>query len=189
MKELFQHIERFVTLSDADKEAMTSLLILRDVKKKEMLLKEDKVCTANYFVVKGCLRMYYVNNKGIDHIVQFGLDNWWLTDYVSYSVGKPSQFFIQAIEATEVIVWEKAKEEELFVKVPTLERYFRIILQRSAAASQQRFKYLDDFSGEERYHHFANSFPEFVQRVPQYMLASYLGFTPEFLSKIRAGKV
>lgn len=188
MKELFLHIERFVALSDADKEIMAALLTARDVKKKDMLLTEGKVCTANYFVVKGCLRMYYVNNKGVDHIVQFGIDNWWLSDYVSYSMAKPSQFFIQAVEATEVIVWEKAKEEELLTKVPALERYFRILMQRAVAAAQQRFKYMDDFTGEERYHHFSKSFPEFVQRVPQYMLASYLGFTPEFLSKIRAGK-
>lgn len=189
MKELILHMERFIRLSDADKEILTGSLTMLDVKKKDWLLQEGKLCNAQYFVVEGCLRMYYVNNKGIEHIVQFAIDNWWLTDQVGYQNGKPSQFFIQAVQPSTLIVWDKSKEETLYQQIPALERYFRKILQRAAAASQQRFKYLDDFNGEERYHHFNKSFPEFVQRVPQYMLASYLGFTPEFLSKIRAGKV
>lgn len=188
MTELFSHIERFITLSNTDKDFLSASLTSGVIKKKEFLLREGKTCTNNYFIVQGCARLYYVNEKGVEHIVQFGIDSWWLTDHVSYQGHTPSQFYIQAVEPTRVIYWDKEREEERFKKVPQLERYFRLILQRAIAASQQRFKYLDDFSGEERYWHFVNSFPDFVQRIPQYMLASYLGFTPEFLSKIRAGK-
>jgi CRP/FNR family transcriptional regulator, anaerobic regulatory protein len=188
MTELFRHMERFINLSGADKNFLSSSLSCSEIKKKEFLLKEGKTCTTNYFIAKGCVRMYYVNDKGVEHIVQFGIDNWWITDYVSYQSQSPSQFYIQAVEATSIICWDKEKEEERYKKLPQLERYFRLILQRAVAAAQQRFKYLDDFTGEERYKHFASSFPDFIQRVPQYMLASYLGFTPEFLSKIRAGK-
>lgn len=189
MTELFQHMERFITLNEEDKNILSSILMHSELKKKEVLLKEGKTCNTNYFIVKGCMRLYYINDKGVEQIVQFGIDNWWLTDYISYLSHKPSQFYIQTVEATTLICWHRDKEEELYLKIPALERYFRLILQRSVAASQQRLKYLYDFTGEERYHHFNNSFPEFVQRIPQYMLASYLGFTPEFLSKIRAGKV
>lgn len=189
MDALFHHIARFArTLKAEDKKLLASVLGERELKKKEYLLKEGRIGTANYFIVKGCCRMYYINDKGVEQIVQFGIDNWWITDYVSYETGKPSQFYIQAVEPSSVIVWDKRKEEELFLHIPALERYFRVILQRMHAAAQQRTKYFSDFTGEERYRHFSSSFPDFVQRVPQYMLASYLGFTPEFLSKIRAGK-
>lgn len=188
MDALFRHIARFARLEAADKELLASSLRERTVKKKEYLLKEGQVCTANYFIVKGCFRMYYVNDKGVDQIIQFGIDNWWITDYMSYETAKPSLFYIQAVEASELLVWDKSVEESLLQQIPALERYFRLILQRTVAAGQQRSKYNSDFSGEERYRHFQDNFPEFIQRVPQYMLASYLGFTPEFLSKIRAGK-
>jgi CRP-like cAMP-binding protein len=188
MDDLFRHIARFARLGAADQELLSATLKERTLKKKEYLLKEGQVCTANYFILKGCFRMYYVNNKGVDQIVQFGIDSWWITDYMSYLTATPSLFCIQAVEPSRVLVWRRQDEDSLLQQIPALERYFRLILQRTVAAAQQRSKYDTDFSGEERYHHFLSHFPEFVQRVPQYMLASYLGFTPEFLSKIRAGK-
>lgn len=188
MEPLFRHIDRFARLSNEDKACLSAALLKREVKRKEYLLREGGYCKANYFIVNGCFRMYFVDGKGVDQIVQFGIDNWWITDYVSYGTGRPSQFHIQAVEAATVIVWDQHEEERLFREVPVMERYFRQVLQRTVAAAQQRARYFSDFSGEERYRHFFNAFPEFVQRVPQYMLASYLGFTPEFLSKIRAGK-
>lgn len=188
MTELFSHIARFVQLTAAEEEQLAAVLRTRTVRKKEFLLKEGQTCTANYFILQGCFRMYYINDKGVEQIVQFGIDNWWLTDYISYEGRKPSQFYIQAVEPSEIIVWNRQDEDTLLAQVPKMERYFRLLLQRNVAADQQRKRYMTEFSGEERYHHFQSSFPAFVQRVPQYMLASYLGFTPEFLSKIRAGK-
>ena len=117
------------------------------------------------------------------------MENWWITDFMSFDQQSSSHFFIQSIENTELVSITHSELELLLKKVPQLERYFRLVVQRSYAASQLRIKYLFSQSGEERYHHFNSSFPEFVQRVPQYMLSSYLGFTPEFLSKIRAGKL
>jgi CRP-like cAMP-binding protein len=153
-----------------------------------VILAQGQICTANYFIVKGCFRMYLNTLDGTEQIIQFGIDNWWITDYTSLDSGKPSLFNIQALEKSSVVVVDKRVQEELFEKIPKLERYFRIILQRAYAASLTRIHYIFNLSGEERYHHFHRLFPEFVQRVPQYMLASYLGFTPEFLSKIRAKK-
>lgn len=188
METLFRHIDRFVKLQEEERELLSSSLKVMEVKKKTCLLKEGQVCRTNYFIAKGCMRMYYVNDKGVEQIVQFGIDNWWLTDLVSYSSQAPSQFYIRSVEPCSLILWERQQEEQLLEKVPALERYFRLVYQRSAAAAQQRSRYFSDFTGEERYHHFQRSFPEFVQRIPQYMLASFLGFTPEFMSKIRATK-
>jgi CRP-like cAMP-binding protein len=183
---LFAHIAQYVSLSEAEANLLQTFLSLRTVARKEHLLAEGQVCTANYFVLRGCLRTYLVNEKGTEQTIQFGIENWWLTDYASLDNHLPSQFYIQAVENTEVVVLERRVQEELFRQLPQLERYFRVLLQKSAAAALFRMKYLYTLSGEARYHHFNDRFPGFVQRIPQYMLASYLGFTPEFLSKIRA---
>lgn len=185
---LVQHINKYTPLSDAETDLLLPYLKLKELDKKEFLFREGQICPANYFVVKGCMRLYFVNEKGIDQIIQFGIDNWWITDYNSMDWQRPSIFHLQAVEPTTVIAIDKRILEELLERIPKLERYFRLLLQKANGAYQQRFKYIYDLSGEERYHHFANAFPDFVQRVPQYMLASYLGFTPEFLSKIRAKK-
>ena len=155
------------------------------VKKKAYLVTEGQICRSNYFVEQGCLRMYYINDKGNEQITQFALENWWLSDYMSFSMQSKAQFYIQAVENSEIIAISYDSQEELFEKLPQLERYFRMMMQRAYAASQMRFKYFYDYSKEENYRQFVALFPEFVQRIPQYMLASYLGLTPEYLSELR----
>lgn len=189
MQRLAEHIKKFIPLTEEEQQVLFSYLRYQDVKRKEHLLRQGQICSANYFVLKGCLRMYYINDNGTEQIVHFGIDNWWITDYDSLDKRIPSQYFIQAVEHAEIAVLDRQVQDELFARIPALERYFRLVLQRAYTAAQQRIRYIFDYSGEERYLHFSRSFPEFMQRVPQYMLASYLGFTPEFLSKIRAKKI
>lgn len=186
---LLTHIQKYVPLNEEEQLLVASQFTQQMYKKKSFLLKEEQVCHALYFVDKGCLRNFFLTDKGVEHTTQFALENWWLTDFLAFEQEAPSNFFVQAVENSSVYSITKIKQDELLMKLPKLERYFRLILQRAYGAYQLRIKYLYSQSGEERYHHFNNLFPEFVQRVPQYMLASYLGFTPEFLSKIRAGKV
>lgn len=185
---LLSHIRNYFTLDETEAEAIASLVHQEEVPKKATLLKEGQVCQAMYFVETGLLRSFYVNEKGVEQTCQFALENWWLTDYLSLDLKVPTHFHIQAVEHCSLSVLTKSNMDALLHRVPKLERYFRLIAQRHAGAQQVRIRYLFSQSGEERYHHFNNMFPEFVQRIPQYMLASYLGFTPEFLSKIRAGK-
>jgi len=187
--ELLAHIKRFVSLTPEEEKIVKGYVHTQDVKYKELVLKSGQVCDAYYFVVKGVLRMYTLTDNGTEHIVQFAIDNWWMSDYTSFDTQKPSLFSIQALEPTTVIVIDKKVQEIIFQEVPKLERYFRLIFQRAYTATLMRVHFIFSSSGEARYHHFNNSFPEFVQRIPQYMLASYLGFTPEFLSKIRAKKI
>lgn len=186
---IYNHINKFVDLSDDEQEILASLLKSSSFKKKAFLLTHGQICKANYFVVKGCLRLYFIDIKGAEQTTQFAIENWWISDLTSLLFQKPSDFYIQAAEETEVIAIEHRDYEELFKKIPELERYFRLIYQKLHQASQIRIKYLYSQTAEERYVNFNKMFPEFVQRVPQYMLASYLGFTPEFLSKIRAKKL
>ena len=185
---LFHHIDKFSKLSEQDQKVLATLLRLASYKKKAFLHQAGTVCRENYFVVKGCLRLYFIDIKGVEQTTQFAIENWWISDLTSFISQKTSDFYIQAAEQTEVIVVERRNYDELFEKLPKLERYFRLIYQKLHQASQVRIKYLYSQSAEERYVNFNRMFPDFVQRVPQYMLASYLGFTPEFLSKIRAKK-
>jgi CRP-like cAMP-binding protein len=185
---LFTHINRFTHLSGEEELTLSQLLKTVGVKKKAYLLEQGQICRANYFVVKGCLRLFFIDIKGAEQTIQFAIENWWITDHTSFQFQQSSQFFIQAAENTEVIAIEHHLQEEIFNKIPKLERYFRLVLQKAHQASQIRIKYLYSQTAEERYHHFNKLFPDFVQRIPQKMLASYLGFTPEFLSKIRAKK-
>ena len=182
---LIAHINKFAGLDDAEAEQVRSAVNVVSVHKKEWILKPDEICRNNYFVSKGCMRLYFINRNGQEQIMQFGLENWWITDYSSFETGKPSHYYIQAVEDSELISLNKKVMEELLLQVPKMERYFRIIFQKVHTASTRRFEYIRDQSDEERYREFVASFPAFVRRIPQYMLASYLGFTPQFLSKIR----
>lgn len=186
--ELLAHINRFVNLNDAEQELINAYLQIGSFKKKSFLLRAGDTCRANYFVVKGCIRLYFIDIKGAEQTTQFAIENWWISDLTSFMFQKPTDFYIQAAEDTEVVFFDHKHFEELLEKIPKLEKYYRLIYQKLHQASQIRIKYLYSQTAVERYVNFNKSFPEFVQRVPQYMLASYLGFTPEFLSKIRAKK-
>ncbi|MBB6112679.1 CRP-like cAMP-binding protein [Mucilaginibacter lappiensis] len=186
---LTTHIKKFIELHDTDVELINSVVSVKQVKKKAFLLQPDQVCRELYYVSKGCLRLYFINKKLNEQITQFAIENWWMSEYGSLESNKISNYYIQAVENSEVISISKLKLEELFEKVPRLERYFRIVQQRAFTASQKRIEYIYSMSDEERYRHFSSLFPDFIQRIPQYMLASYLGFTPQFMSKIRAKKV
>lgn len=186
---LKKHIRKFVSISDADYDAIISYFKIIDVRKKQNLLLEGNICHANYFVVKGCLRLFFINEKGVEQTVQFALENWWLADYTSFSSQKPSDYYIQAIEKSEVLAIDFLSQEKMLKEFPQMDRYFRFIHQRAHAAYQFRIRSLYSASREELYHQFNKLYPQFVQRIPQYLLASYLGFTPEYLSEIRNRRI
>jgi CRP/FNR family transcriptional regulator len=186
---LIEHIRKFIDLDESEAGIVALYFEQQSFKKKSLLLEEGQICTTQYFILKGCLRLYIINEKGNEQTLQFGIENWWITDYMSLQNQKPTSFYIQTVENSEVLAIDKNKLDDLLARLPKMERYFRLILQKSFAASQMRIKYLYTQSAEERYHFFNSVQPEFVQRIPQYMLASYLDFSAEFLSKIRAGKV
>jgi len=186
---LSTHIDRMLGSSFRGIGEIEQFFVPLELKKKENLLVEGKICQANYFVVQGCLRMFFVNEKGVEQTVQFALENWWLSDYTSFSSGSPSGFYIQAVEKTRVLSLTHNAQEELLKQHPQLERYFRLVHQRAHAAAQFRIKGLYGNSREVLYHQFVQRYPEFVQRIPQYLLASFLGITPEYLSEVRGRAV
>lgn len=185
---LKQHIEKYIGINEQDYEGIFKFFDVIHIKKKENLLAEGKICRANYFVVKGCLRLYFIKENGAEQTIQFAIENWWLADYTSFEKQQPSGFYLQAVENTDVLAITYQCQEEMLQQFPIMERYFRLMHQRANAAGQFRIKGLYGQSREELYRQFNKRYPEFVQRIPQYLLASFLGFTPEYLSELRSRK-
>ena len=182
---LICHIRKYVELNESEIPILYKHIKQIHVEKKDFLLEEGQICKSNYFVEKGCLRMFYINNKAEEQTFQFALENWWMTDFFSFIDQTPSEYYIQAIEKSEILFIDKHTQDELLCELPQLERYFRNVSQRVSAANQLRLKNIYELSKEEMFHNFNSSFPEFVQRVPQYMLASYLGISAEYVSRLR----
>ncbi len=184
-EKLYSHLKKFVKIKKSDFSEILSYFKKKTVKKKEILMNEGQQCKSNYFVVSGCLHMFFTTEKGVEQTIQFGLENWWLTDSLSFFNQSSTAYNIQAVEDSEILILDYEKQQELFFKFPVVEKYFRIIYQIAYGAAIQRTKYIFSCSKEEIYFNFKDEFPEFVNRVPQYLLASFLGLTPEYVSKLR----
>lgn len=182
---LKDHIEKFAQISDEEFEEIKKFFDTKDVAKKENLLEEGQICKHHYFVLKGLLRKFFINEKGTEQTTEFAIETWWLTDNFAYENKIPSDFYIQAVEQSTILYISQDNQQKLLTAFPIMERYFRFVYQRAYAAAQRRIQYLFTFSKEEFYFQAVRNHPEFVQRVPQYLIASYLGFTPEYLSEIR----
>jgi CRP/FNR family transcriptional regulator, anaerobic regulatory protein len=187
-KNIIQHIRKHIDLHDSEVAVFNKYVETDQLKKKEILHPESKICNSLYFVEKGCLRIYFINKKGAEQITQFALEGWWISDYQSFNTYAPSDYSIQAIEDSTIVSIDKQNLDNLLIELPKVERYFRRMLQKDVAGAQLRSKLLYEMSKEEFYIHFSTSFPQFMQRVPQYMIASYLGLTPEYLSELRRRK-
>ncbi|GAB3944034.1 hypothetical protein GCM10028805_11110 [Spirosoma harenae] len=182
---LFRHIQKQIAVDPESEGAILAYFQPLQVRKKQNLIEAGHVCNTLYFVVNGCLRLFFLNEKGVEQTTQFAIENWWLTDFLAFPHQRVTEFSIQAVENSELLSISLSSYDQLLMEFPQVERYFRLIYQRAYGASQVRMKYQHIYSREEMYHHFLNHFPQFVQRIPQYLLASYLGFTPEYLSELR----
>ncbi len=182
---LKNHIAKFAQVSDNDFEQIKKFFDIKETCKKENLLMEGQICRHHYFVLDGLLRKFYINEKGTEQTTEFAIETWWLTDNFAYENQLATEFYIQAVEKSTLLYITLEKQQRLLEEFPVMERYFRFVYQRAYAAAQKRIKFLFSFSKEEFYFQAVRNHPEFIQRVPQYLIASYLGFTPEYLSEIR----
>ncbi|MEO1033372.1 MAG: Crp/Fnr family transcriptional regulator [Bacteroidota bacterium] len=186
MKELLKHLRAYILISEKEFQQIEMYFEYFEVKKKQNLNAFKNISKYNFFVVQGCLNMYFINDKGENQSIQFAIENWWMSDLLSLYRNKESVLYIQAIEDCKIVSISKDNQEKLFTALPKIERYFRIIYQIAYGASLYRIKYLYQGSKAERYFHFVNHHPKFAQRIPQYLIASFLGLTPEYVSEIRA---
>ncbi|QSB25694.1 Crp/Fnr family transcriptional regulator [Flavobacterium sp. CLA17] len=191
MKDLLpviDYISRYVDLTDDEKNHLASFLKITKVKKRQFIVQPGFVCQHKSYVVKGAFRGYLVDNEGKEHTLSFAIEDWWISDYSSLIYQEPATLFVEALEDSILIQIAYEDEQRFLEEIPKLEKFERIITQRSLAFQQKRL--LSNFTktAEERYDEFMSKYAAIAKRVPQYALASYLGFSTEYLSKIRNGK-
>jgi CRP-like cAMP-binding protein len=186
MKEQIKtYFSRYVNFSNSEIDEFYSKLVSQTFQKRDYILREGQICKSNYFIINGLVRSFYIDDKGNEKITQFALENWWVTNMESFINETPSFSTIQAIEKTEVLIISKEKLEKLYISIPKLERLFRIITENMLIAIQRKNDIYFQMKSKDRYTSLINHFPNFIQRVPQYMIASYLEITPEYLSELR----
>ena len=181
-----QNISRYVTFDLEELEIFNSLLEYKKVPKKTILLHEGEMCNFEAFVIKGCVRKYYIDANGFEVILQFAIENAWISD-ISFSIyeDNPSRVCIETVEDCEFFMFSPETKEALFAKAPKFERAFRILMQRNLAVTQNRLFNTISKTATEKYLEFLEHYPTLSQRVAQHYIASYLGISAEFLSKIR----
>ncbi len=183
---LLNYVNRIVPLSPEEEEILLSRVRTRKYLKGQFMVQQGDICSFSAFVVKGCSKTFYLDEEGNEHVVMFSIEDWWTSDLASFSTQTPSDFNVQCLENTEVVLFPYETHEQLLSEVPKLERFFRKIIERALVASQKRIVRNLSMSARDRYLYFRKQYPKIEQRVPQYLIASYLGITKEFLSKIKS---
>lgn len=186
MTELLKlNIARHIDLSASETEAFCTLFQPKQISKKHFLLRAGDVCKFEGFVIKGLFRVYHIDNKGVEHILNFAIENWWITDIDSFTTEQPSRLFIEALEDSEVLLISKENKEFAYTNLPKIEKLFRVMTQKTHVALQRRM--IDNLSktADQRYVDFIEKYPELFQRLTNLQIAAYLGISHEFLSKIR----
>lgn len=181
----FQKFSEKVPLSTKEQEVIKTYFTPKKLRKKQYLLQEGDVCKSIAFVEKGALRAYSVDDSGSEHIIQFALEGWTISDLYSFLTGEPATYNIDALEDAELVLISKNAHEELLQNVQKYETYIRLQITSAYIAMQRRLTSVISLPLEERYKNLAAMYPDIVQRVPQHMIASYMGLTPETLSRIR----
>ena len=185
-KEINNNVCRYVNFSTSELELFNALLKHKHFPKKTCLLMAGQVCNFEGFIVKGSIRKYYIDERGNEVIIQFGIENSWVSDIASFSDQQPGNLFIETLEETELLILDPKTKETLLTQVPKFERLYRKLLERNISTMQNRLYFSIAKTAEEKYLDFLDHYPTIPQRVPQHFIASYLGMTPEFLSKVRA---
>lgn len=182
---LAKKITEKISITDDEFDYCKSLFIEKKLKRKKYLMQEGDVCRYTAFVHSGLMRSFTVDAKGNEHILQFAMEGWWIADLASFITEEPSPYNMEALEDCELLLITKRSWETLLEKIPQFERYFRILIQNNLIATQRRLMHSITETAEQKYLKMIQTYPECVQRIPQHMIASYLGITRETVSRVR----
>lgn len=180
-----QNVSKCVQFSKEELVVFNELLQVKKVSKKNFLLQQGEICNFEYYITKGCIRSYCIDEKGAEVIMTFSVEDWWVSDIASFNEQKGSHMFIETVEDCELLLLTPHTKEELLRRVPRFERVFRMMVQKHLASYQERLFNNISLSAQDRYLNFLEKYPALPQRIPQWMIASYIGVSAEFLSKIR----
>ncbi len=178
-------ISQYADFTAAEQALFNDLMQYRQLPRKTLLLQEGEICNFESYINKGCIRNYYIDDKGDEVTLQFAIEGWWVSDITSFQERKPSKMFIETLEDCEVLMLTPESKEQLLQQVPRFERMFRLMVQKNLARLQERLFQTITTTATEKYLDFLDRYPTIPQRVAQHYIASYLGFSPEFLSKVR----
>ncbi len=185
LDELFRQLEEKIELTKEDKQLLPSFFETKNLRKKQFLLQEGDYCKNLTFVSKGALKSYTIDDKGQEHISLLAWEGWWVSDFKSFICDEKAILYIEAIEDSEVLLISHSNYEELLTKIPSMERYFRILYQNSLVTKDRRLISSNTYSAEEKYLHLIKMYPFISQRIPQNLIASYLGLSPETISRVK----
>lgn len=186
MDQLIEYISKYVKLSDNDVELIRTNGIIRTYLKHQFIVQNGDVCKYENFIISGSAKTFFIDQDGNEHVVMLAIENWWTTDLGSFITQQAADYNVQCLEKTTVVQFSFEALERLYNEVPQLERFFRIIIQKAFVAAQRRIVRNNSMPALDRYLQFRAQYPEIEQRVPQYLIASYLGISKQFLSRIRA---
>jgi CRP-like cAMP-binding protein len=187
VESLFNYIDKIVPnlISESDFEIVKNSFVLRKIKRQQYFLQEGNISTHIAFVVKGALRQFYFDSKGVKHIIYLFIENYWISDRESAITQTPSKYNIEALEDTELLIISRAEMLELMGKIPAIVEMFRILDERNSVVNQKRLNSSISNTAEDKYKEFTKIYPQFVERFPQHIIASFLGITKETLSRVK----
>ena len=183
---LLNYINNYVALTDEEVDLLISKVTYWKYLKGQYIVQQGNICKYECFVISGCTKTFYTDDTGQEHIIMFSIEDWWTSDMGSFITQTPADYNIYCIENTEVIQFSYDDIEDLYREIPKLERFFRQIIEKALVASQKRIVRNFSLTAKDQYLYFREQYPKIEQRIPQYMIASYLGITKEFLSKIKS---
>lgn len=183
---LLNYINEYTALTEEERSVLSSKFRVRKFLKGQFVVQNGDVCLNESFVLSGCLKSFYIDDNGQEHVVSFAVENWWAADLGSFITQTPAELNVQCLENSVLAQIHYTELQQLYAEIPKLERFFRLIIQKAFVSAQKRIINNFSLSATDRYLQFKEQYPNIEQRVPQYLVASYLGITKEFLSKIRS---
>jgi CRP-like cAMP-binding protein len=182
---LIEYFDKFLPLNEEEKSFVEEAFKERRIKRRQFILQEGEIAIYNTFILEGCFKMYFIDDNGKEHNLQFAIENWWIGDIASFFSEEPSNLYIEAIENSVILQIKKEDQLKLFVDYPKFNRIFRVLAENAMVGLQKRTIQNISSTAEERYLDFVKRYPQFFNRISNVQIASYLGVTPEFLSAIR----